>query len=201
MFTAGLGEKNELQTGLLPRVGVLLEKEDVTAPSAADLRDELAEAGCIGQVEVGIRLQPVTVAAGDEQLIPALREVLDLAVLSRTAQAVELEGVDVAIILFEQSLELATVLALANFIEVPLGMVKDNQDLGIVAELTQKSGEVRFRRSRGEVSESFHPCVGLGAWKVVDPKMKRPSVRTAQSTPPKRGFVERSVRYAAAAVR
>jgi hypothetical protein len=82
-----------LQNAVLPRLGVLRHEEHVALLLAANLVHELGKAGRVGQVDVGVRLHAVTVAAGDEQHVPLLRQLPRGAVLIPVAQAVQLQRV------------------------------------------------------------------------------------------------------------
>jgi hypothetical protein len=73
--------------------------KSTAAPLLANLMDELIEAGGVGQVDVGVGLDAVAVAAGDQQHVPALGQAADSAILFPVAQAVELESVEVRAIL------------------------------------------------------------------------------------------------------
>ena len=83
------GVDGGLQDAVLPRLGVLRHEEHVALLLAADLVDELSEASGVGQVDVGVGLHAVAVAAGDEQHVPFLGQAADGAVLIPVAQAVQ----------------------------------------------------------------------------------------------------------------
>ena len=59
---------------MFPGLGILRHIEDMALTLATNLVDELGEAGGAGEVDVGVRLYTVTVAAGDDDLIPFPRE-------------------------------------------------------------------------------------------------------------------------------
>ena len=66
------GIDGRTQHAMLPWLGILRHEEDVALFFNPDLVHKLREAGGIGQVEVGVRLEAVPVAAGDEQDVPLL---------------------------------------------------------------------------------------------------------------------------------
>ena len=129
------GGEGGLEDAVLPGLGVLGHEEDVALALAADLVDEGVEAGGVGEVEVGVGLDAVAVAAGDDELVPLAGEVGYFAVLFPVAEAVELEGVDELAVGGEEVVDEDAVVVVADAVEVPEGVVEDDEDVGELVQL------------------------------------------------------------------
>ena len=79
---------------MLPRFGVPWHEENVTDALVANFVDELVEAGCVGEVDIRVGLNSVTITTADEELLPLLRESRYAAIFGPATQTVQLHSVD-----------------------------------------------------------------------------------------------------------
>ncbi len=143
------GVEGGLEDAVFPGLSVLRHEEDMAAALAANLVDKAGKVGGVSQVEIGVRLYAVAVAAGDDELVPARGQIGDLAVLFPVAEAVELKGVDELAVDSEEVVDEDFVGVLADAIEIPEGMIEDEQDVRELVELSQgfrEGGPGRARR-------------------------------------------------------
>ena len=103
--------------------------------------DELGEVEGVSQVQIRVWLDAVTIASADDELVPALAEVGDFAVLVPVAQAVELEGVAELAVKREEVVDEEAVLFFAYAVEIPERVVEDDEDAGSVVELGEEFAE------------------------------------------------------------
>ena len=81
--------------------------------------DPLGKAVGIGEVQVCIRLAAVTVAAGDQNLLPARSQLCNLAIFFPAPQAVQLECVQVAVVEGEKVFEILRKFGGQDSVEIP----------------------------------------------------------------------------------
>ena len=62
------GVKRGAENALLPAALILVHEVDVATTFDADFFDELGEAGGAGEIDVGVWLEAVAVAAGDDEV-------------------------------------------------------------------------------------------------------------------------------------
>ncbi len=174
------GVEGGLQDAVLPRLGVLGHEEDVALTVDADLLDELVEASGVGKVDVGVGLDAVTVATADGELVPVGGEGGDLAILFPVAEAVEFERVDELAVDGEEVVDEDAMVFVADAVEVPEGVVEDDEDGGDLVQLREHGGELGgvtgggavFDRGSCEGFEAGHP-VGAGcAGQVVNAEVE-----------------------------
>ena len=77
------------------RVPIVRHEEQLAPTLATQLVDPLVKAGGVGEIEVGIGLAAVAVAARDQKLLPARGQLFDAAIFFPVAQTVQLKGVQV----------------------------------------------------------------------------------------------------------
>ncbi len=133
---------------------------------------KLRKAGGVGQVDVGVRLHAVTVAAGDQQHVPLFRQAPHGAVLVPVAQAVQLQRVKIGAILLQKLVDQEFVLFLADQVQVPHGVVEDHQHIRLAMKSAQNLGEPRVAGMGGELLKRRHPLRRAGAGQVVHAEME-----------------------------
>jgi hypothetical protein len=126
-----------LQDAVLPRLGIVGHVEDMTLTVATNLVDKLREAGSASEIDVCVGLDAVTVAARDDKLIPLARKRGGITVLLPVAQSVKLQRMDVLPVDGEELVDEDVVTLTTDAVEVPDGMVEDDEDLGEFVKLSK----------------------------------------------------------------
>ncbi len=168
----GDGVQGGLEDALLPGAAVLIEEENVALAIAADLVDEVAEAGGVREVDAGAGFHAVAIAAGDEQVAGVAGEIDDGSILPRVTEAVELEGVDGGAGELEEAEHLATVGIGADPVQIPDGVIEDDEDTGEGVEVGEDGAQRAVGGLCGVSFKARGPGESRGGGEVVDAEME-----------------------------
>lgn len=175
------GVEGGLEDAVLPGLDVLGHEEDVRGALAADFVDEAGEGGGAGEIDVGVGLDAVSIAAGDGEHVPTAGEGGDVTVFFPVAEAVEFEGVEELAEAGEEVVDEDVVAGFADAVEVPEWVVEDDEDAGEVVEGGEEIGEDGVAVEAGgevvgggggEGGEAGRPGGGIGGREVVDAEVE-----------------------------
>lgn len=148
-------------------VGVLGEEVDVTEALRADLADEFAEGGGVGEVDVGVGFAAVAVAAGDDGAAEGEGEGEGALVFRPGAEAIQFERVDPAAATFEGAAGEEIMAFGADALFVPAGVIEDDEHLLVPGDPFEEFAEAGLGCRVGVFGHGFHHGVGAGGRQVV----------------------------------
>src|SRR5579871_5989115 len=126
---------------MLPRLCVLGHEEHAALPLMANLMNKFGKVGGVGEVNVGIRLDAMPIAAADEKHVPLQREPADGTIFVPVAQAIEFERVQPCTVSLQKLVHEKLVLLFADEIEIPHGVIEDNEHIRLVVERDENLSE------------------------------------------------------------
>ena len=160
--------KRRFKDAVLPRHCVRGHEVNVANAVTADFVDKVVKGGGMSQVGNGIGLDAMAITTADEELVPLLRKELRLSVFLPAAEAIQLDCMDEVIAGGEELVDACQMTIRADLVEVPDGVVEDDEDLRLGVELGQDLIDAREGGRRSELREGAHPLLcGVGG-KVVD---------------------------------
>ena len=151
---------------------VLRHEEHLGGTLDAQLVDPLAETGGVGEVQVGVRLAAVAVAAGDQHLLPLRRNFSHAAVLVPAPGAVQLEGAQGGVIEGEEVFEVPGKLGGRNAVEIPQRVVEDDQHLGNRVQGAQQVADALGAGLGGAGLQFSEQFAGVRRGQVVHAEME-----------------------------
>jgi len=128
------GVEKHLAAPYRQRMAVLRHEDHVAAALGADFLHPFGKARCLCQVQVGVGLAAMAIAAGDDDLPPALRQIDGAAVFLPPAQAVQLERVQKLVVGREEIFEALIEFRRRNPVQVPQRVIEDEQHVRLRVE-------------------------------------------------------------------